>query len=100
MILLLLMCLTIASTVAGQADDIDDILDRLANNEFRASIELEAMGLDALPALQAALEDPYYAGHLNVIHLLGRMGLPETIPLLKQGLNHGTRVKNAAISAL
>lgn len=94
-LVMILICAT-----PSLAQNLDDLIARLANNDFRASMELERMGVDAIPALEAAFGDPDYQGKLNVVHLLGRMALPETIPLLTKALDSDTRTRNAAIDAL
>lgn len=94
----LVLILFTGSAVAQESAD--EMVALLAKNDYRASMKLEAMGLEALPALEKALDDPHYTAHFFVVLVLRRIGLPETIPLFKKALDYDTRVRDAAVEGL
>lgn len=98
-VVLLTSLLIITSAVFAQ-NDINELIEKLGQNDFRASMTLQRMGRDAIPALTEALLDPDYPNHLNVIYVLDRMKLEEAIPTLKLGLGFGPKVREAAVKAL
>lgn len=100
MIVLSFLVLILFTGSAVAQESADELVALLAKNDYRASMKLEAMGLEALPALEKALDDPNYTAHFFVVLVLRRIGLPETIPLFKKALDYDTRVRDAAVEGL